>query len=118
MPLDESLKLLEDMRDAAAFILDRTGGMTLSAYDNDRLTRNAVERNFITLGEAMNRLARRAPETAAALGAFSRIVAFRNRVVHGYDTVDNTIVWAIIQKELPRLLQDCQEMLRRGTAGS
>ena len=97
-------KSLEDIRDAAEFILDLTRGRTLDEYRNDRVLSSAVERNFITVGEALNRLLRADPDTAAALGNYPQIIAFRNIVVYGYDQIEHPIVWGIIQNEVPRLL--------------
>jgi uncharacterized protein with HEPN domain len=97
-------KSLEDIRDAAEFILDLTRGRTLDEYRNDRALSSAVERNFITVGEALNRLLRADPDAAAALGNYPQIIAFRNIVVHGYDQIEHPIVWGIIQNEVPRLL--------------
>lgn len=39
-------KLLDDVRDAAAFICRSTDGKTVDDYRGDRLLRHAVERNF------------------------------------------------------------------------
>jgi uncharacterized protein with HEPN domain len=97
-------KSLEDIRDAAEFILDLTRGRTLDEYRNDRVLSSAVERNFITVGEALYRLVRADPDTAAALGNYPQIIAFRNMVVHGYDQIEHPIVWGIIQNEAPNLL--------------
>jgi uncharacterized protein with HEPN domain len=49
-------KLLEDIRDAAAFIRDSVRGKTLDDYHGDRLLRQAIERNFEIIGEAIKRL--------------------------------------------------------------
>lgn len=60
----KSPKLLEDIRDAAAFIRDTAGGKTLEDYRGNRLLRHAIERNFEVVGEAIRRLAQDDPETA------------------------------------------------------
>ena len=104
-------KSLEDIRDAAEFILDLTRGRTLDEYRNDRVLSSAVERNFITVGEALNRLVHADPDTAAALGNYPQIIAFRNIVVHGYDQIEHPIVWGIIQNEVPKLLAAVRKRL-------
>ena len=53
----QSPKLLEDIRDAAAFIGEVTKGKSLTDYSADRLLRQAIERNFEIIGEAIKRLA-------------------------------------------------------------
>jgi len=78
-------KLLDDIRDAAAFIRQVTEAKTLAAYRADRMLRQAVERNFEILGEAAGRLARTDPQTAARIGDHPQIIAFRNLLIHGYD---------------------------------
>jgi uncharacterized protein with HEPN domain len=56
-------KLLEDVRDAAAFIREAVRGKTLHDYQHDRLLRQAIERNFAIIGEAMNRLTQHDQDT-------------------------------------------------------
>jgi hypothetical protein len=55
-------KTLEDVQDAARFILEATEGKTLDDYSRDRLLRNAVERNFEVIGEAVEHLLRNDPD--------------------------------------------------------
>ena len=54
----KSPKLLEDIRDAAAFVQQCTAGRSLADYLADRMLRQAVERNFEIIGEALGRLDR------------------------------------------------------------
>ena len=84
-----TLKQLDDVRDAAAFILDRTRGLSGQAYENDRLLRQAIERNFEIIGEAMNRVRKDDPAVAAQITDADRIVAFRNVLIHGYHLIDH-----------------------------
>ena len=68
--------------------------------------RRAVEREFEIIGEALNRIDRLDPPTAARISELRRIVDFRNRIIHGYDTVDDAVVWGIVEKRLPLLIKD------------
>ncbi|MGB5550255.1 MAG: HepT-like ribonuclease domain-containing protein [Thermoanaerobaculia bacterium] len=79
----DSPKYLEDIRDAAAFVLEATRDSDLARYLENRLLRQAVERNFEIIGEALNRLRRADPETADRIGETPRIVALRNILAHG-----------------------------------
>jgi uncharacterized protein with HEPN domain len=67
-----------------------TEGKTLEDYSEDRLLRQAIERNFEIVGEAVGQLARNDPETASRLSEHERIVAFRHVLIHGYDLVDES----------------------------
>ncbi len=61
-----SPKLLEDIRDAA-FISEVAKGKSLADYGADRVLRQAIERNFEIIGEAIKRLAKHDAETAARI---------------------------------------------------
>jgi uncharacterized protein with HEPN domain len=105
-------KLLEDIRDAAAFVEEIARGKTLPDYQRDRLLRQAIERNFEIIGEAMNRLAQLDPDTASRIAKHRQIIDFRNVLIHGYDLVDHRIVWSTIQEEVPVLLAEVEALLR------
>jgi uncharacterized protein with HEPN domain len=106
-------KLLEDIRDAAAFIRDVARGKTLQDYRRERLLRQAIERNFEIIGEAVNRLAQHDPDTAGHITKHRRIVDFRNVLTHGYDLIDHRIVWSTIDEEVPVLLAEVEALLGR-----
>jgi uncharacterized protein with HEPN domain len=106
-------KLLEDIRDAAAFIREVAQGKALEDYGRDRLLRQAIERNFEIIGEAMTRLAQLDPGTAAGISKHRRIIDFRNVLIHGYDLIDHRIVWSTIEEELPVLLGEVEVLLSR-----
>ena len=106
-------KLLEDIRDAAAFIREVTRAKTLEDYRSERLLRQAIERNFEIIGEAVNRLAQLDPGTAGRITKHRRIVDFRNVLTHGYDLIDHRIVWSTIEEEVPVLLAEVEALLGR-----
>lgn len=93
----KSPKLLEDIRDAAAFVRQILEHKTLDDYRRDRLLRQAVERNFEIIGEAVGRLAKVDPDTSSRIGQYAQIIAFRNLLIHGYDLIDDAQVWEVIR---------------------
>ena len=70
-------------------------------YDKDRKTQSAVERQLVIIGEALNKL--RLIENEFIIENDKQIIGFRNRLVHAYDSIDNSIVWAIINRHLEKL---------------
>ena len=104
-------KLLEDIRSAAAFVMADTHGITLQEFQHTRVLRQAVERNFEIIGEAMRRLEKDDPQTAARITAYRRIIAFRNVLIHGYDIIDPAIVWSAITDDLAPLLGEVEALL-------
>lgn len=104
-------KLLEDIRSAADFVKTATHGVVLEQFKQNRLLRQAVERNFEIIGEAMRRLEKDDSETVARIADYRRIIAFRNVLIHGYDVIDPAIVWSAIADDLAPLLRDVQALL-------
>ena len=81
-------------------IIQFTVGKSFADYDGDALLRSGVERQFEIIGEAVNCLSKIDRTIADALPATPRIVAFRNILIHGYDIVDNHVVWDVVQHNL------------------
>jgi uncharacterized protein with HEPN domain len=104
MPHDPR-KSLEDMRRAADFLLNLTAGRTLDDYRKDEILRTVVERKFEIIGEALNRLQKADPVLASQIPDQRQIISFRNILIHGYDNVDEEIVWKIVTYDLPILKQ-------------
>lgn len=91
-------------------------GSTLSDYRGDRLLRQAIERNLEIIGEAMGRIARLDAATASRVSEHRRIIAFRNRLIHGYDLLDDELVWSTVETEVPVLLLEVEGLLREREA--
>ena len=105
-------KLLLDIHEAAQSILKHTSARNLADYSADRFFRRAVEREFEIIGEALNRLQQFDPETSDQVTELRRIVDFRNRIIHGYDTIDDIVVWGVIEKHLPLLEREVSALLQ------
>ncbi len=109
---DHTRKLLFDVLESGRSIRDWCGGRTFADYETDRQFRRAVEREFEIVGEALNRLVHSDPAAAAGINQLPRIVGFRNRIIHGYDTVDDATVWGIAEHYLPELLAEVELLLK------
>ena len=69
----------------------------------------AIQMNIAIIGEAMNRLLKLQPDLAISHAL--KIVNTRNYVIHGYDSLRNEILWAIVINDLPILLQEVEQLL-------
>ena len=108
---DGTRKLLFDILGAGRAIQDFVRRMTLVEYMADPRTRSAVERQFEILGEAFVRLRERDAETFVQFPQAPRIVGFRNRLIHGYNAIDQEAVWDVVQRHLPALLAVIERIL-------
>ncbi|RPD51044.1 DUF86 domain-containing protein [Paracnuella aquatica] len=79
------------------------------AYQEDLKTRRAVERNLEVIGEAMNRILKR--NSDLGFTDAKKIVETRNRIIHGYDSVSDEIIWSIITNNLPKLKIEAAQFL-------
>ena len=67
-------------------------------YLTDKKTQSAVERQLGIIGEALNKFEKLFPESR--ISNARKIVGFRNRLIHTYDSVDPSMVWAILKNHL------------------
>ncbi|MDI6048242.1 DUF86 domain-containing protein [Flavobacterium sp. XS2P24] len=99
---EKSKKYVSDVLMAITLIREFTIDITdFNTYDKDRKTQSAVERQLVIIGEALNKL--RLIENEFVIENDKQIIGFRNRLVHAYDSIDNSIVWAIINRHLEKL---------------
>lgn len=73
-----------------------------------------MERSFEIIGEALNRAFKIAPEQIDAIRNYRQVISFRNILDHCYDTVEDRIVWGMIEGSLSELLEDLHELLGSG----
>lgn len=104
-------KYLWDAAHATEQAQDFADGFTFEDYLSNAMLRAAVERQFEIIGEALNQLSKVDPELASAVPDLPRIVAFRNILIHGYATVDDALVWQVLQERLPELQRAMRTLL-------
>jgi uncharacterized protein with HEPN domain len=102
---DQGNKFLSDILQAIelieSFIADTKD---FNDYLSDIKTQSAVERQLGIIGEAVNKFEKIFPEVQ--LSNARKIVGFRNRLIHAYDAVDPSMIWAIIKIHLGPLKEE------------
>jgi len=108
---ERSRKYLSDILIAVGLIEEFISDISsFNDYQNDNKTRSAVERQLVIIGEAVNHFRK---ESGSNLNSSHQIINFRNRLVHAYDVIDDAIVWVIIQKHLPELKKEVEELINK-----
>ena len=80
-------------------------------FQHDLKTKRAIERNVEIIGEAINRILKLDP--AFPITNSRKIVDTRNRIIHGYDSVSEDIIWAIVVRDLPLLQTEVEQLLQQ-----
>ena len=75
------------------------------------MLRSAVERQFEVIGEALNQMVQREPGIREKISDAPLIIASRNRLIHGYASVSDEVVWGVIERYLPVLSSEVQVLL-------
>lgn len=106
---DQGRKYLTDILNAIELIEEFINPTTnFNSYATDFKTQSAVERQLSIIGEAVNNYDKLGFKP---LQNTRKIVGFRNRIIHAYDSVDNAMVWAIIKRHLSPLKLEAKDTL-------
>ncbi len=106
---EQAKKYLFDILLSIEAIEEFLRGINFEEYQKDLKTKSAVERQLGIIGEAVNKLSKTEPELN--LSHSREIINFRNRIIHAYDSIDDSIVWAIKTNHLPVLKKEIEELI-------
>jgi len=107
----EIKKYLFDINESIDSIEKYLGGKRdFNIYLADKMLRRAVEREFEITGEAMSRIEKL--DSTLNISANKLIISMRNRVIPGYDKIDNEIIWGTIIRHLPTLKIEIESFLK------
>ena len=81
-----------------------------TGYRSNKLLRRGIERELEIIGEAASRILKINPEIN--IENAQKIVDLRNWVIHGYDKIDDVIIWGIISRQLPILKNQVEILLK------
>ena len=96
-------KLLEDILIAIQDIESFSKGRTFDDYKSDKLLQSAIERKLEIIGEALSRLRTLDESHLYSITDAHRIIGMRNILAHGYDLINDQIVWEAVESHIPIL---------------
>ncbi len=114
----EVRKYLFDIAQACELLAEFTAGKTFAHYRAESMLRSAVERQFEIIGEALNQALRLEPKLAARISDTRRIIAFRSRLIHGYASLADEVVWGVLESNLPILRREVEGLLKQAEGQS
>ena len=109
---NEIQKWLFDAHQASLAIREFLKEKEFEDYTGDLMLSSAVERQFEILGEALKRIRDKDGEFLdRSITGWRGAISFRNILAHGYDNIDDDIIWGIIEDDLPALIDSIQKHL-------
>lgn len=112
MPLSRELVRLRHMLDHAREAVHMAKDKKREELDSDRMLNLSLVRLLEIVGEAAGRI----PLQERAFYPdipWTEIVSLRNRLIHGYDSVDFDILWQIVKNDLPMLVEKLDEIISK-----
>ncbi len=108
---DELKRYLEDVQHSILMIEKfKTNTASFQQYESNDLLKSAVQWQLSVIGEALNNALKMEP--ALTVTNARKVVDMRNKLIHGYDEVEDTVVWNVIVKYLPLLKDEIGLLLR------
>ena len=114
--MQRDLLLLGEMTGAAERASELVTGITVQALQADRLHGESLLWNFTVLGEAATQLSDDITERFPAI-PWQQPARLRNRIVHGYWSIDLDILHTTATDQLPTFARDFRQILDTLTAG-
>lgn len=110
--MDNSIKtwlydILNSINEIESYFVDTP--KIFEIYQNDLRTKRAIERNIEIIGEAMSRILKE--NNSIEISNSRKIVDVRNRIIHGYDSVSDDVIWGIVIKNLPVLKTEVSQLI-------
>lgn len=106
----EIKKYLFDIKTSVDSIFEYLGeNRDFNKYKSNKMLRRSIEREFEIIGEAASKLL--SLDKNFPIANAPKIVDLRNWVIHGYDRIDDAIIWGVISRDLPILKKQVDDLL-------
>ncbi len=94
----------------ADYLIGRSDGLSLEAFESDDTLRRAFARSLEVIGEAAKKL----PDDFRARHAhveWRAMTGMRDRLIHAYFGIDYPLVWDVVVHKMPELRRQILEIL-------
>ena len=105
---------LYDILESARLIQEYAAAVDAARFRQDTATQDAIVRRFEIIGEATKRLSQELRNRYPGV-ARQAMASMRDRVIHGYDTVDLDVVWKTVEEDVPVLRQQMERILNEAS---
>lgn len=104
-------KFLSDISHSIELIESFTQDLkSFTEYQEDLKTKGAVERHLAIIGEAVNKFLKESEDNS--LENATQIISLRNRLIHSYDNIDDSIIWSILTRHLGPLKDEVKRKIQ------
>jgi uncharacterized protein with HEPN domain len=108
---DELKRYLEDVLHSILMIETfKADVASFQQYEANDMLKSAVHWQLSVLGEALNNALKM--DATLAISNGRKVVDMRNKLIHGYDEVEDTVVWNVLVKYLPLLKEEVALLLK------
>ena len=109
MPNEERLRL-QAMAARIGLVRGWAEEMDEETFLDDAMAKDAMAMSLLVIGETARRLLDKTKQAAPDV-PWPAIQSLRNRIAHGYETVDHRMVWRIVLDDLPELAEAIDRLL-------
>jgi uncharacterized protein with HEPN domain len=108
---NEFLDYVEDIADAMEKAETVLKDVTYDEFESDFRINFTVVRALEIVGEATKRLPMTLRDQYPNI-PWKQMAGMRDRIIHGYDTVDLEIVWDVVKQDIPHIKPQIQQILK------
>ncbi len=101
---------LQDVLDAADAISAFTNGLTFEAFAAVDLTLSGVKYKLEVIGEGLKQASRYFPAALDTVAEAKSAIQLRDRIAHGYFSIDPRVLWDTIREDLPLLIEQIEHL--------
>ena len=101
---------IQDMIEFCERISDYTAGYEKEPFIEDSLVYDATLRNLELIGDATAHVSQSVRDGFPAV-PWQELVGLRNRLVHGYESIDNDNIWWLVRDAVPKLLRALRDLI-------